>query len=382
MALRFLTAGESHGKALVGILEGLPAGLELSAQDIQEQLLRRKLGHGRGLRQKIESDAVEILAGVRRGRTLGSPLALWIANADFKNWEKVMSVEPAEGPPARRVDIPRPGHADLVGKLKYGFDDMRDVLERASARETAMRVALASVARKFLKACGIEVASRVVSIGGEADGSALDCGIAELNALADSSPVRCADPEAEKRMTAAIDKAKADGDTLGGIFEVWADGLPVGLGSYAQWDRRLEGPLSAAVMSLNAVKGVEIGLGFGAARLPGSRVHDEFVPKGKKVGYKSNRSGGIDGGISTGQPLVVRAAMKPLSTLMKPLDSVDLRTLKPAKAHIERSDVCASPAAAVIAESLVALVLADALLVKFGGDSMAEIIPRLKAWNP
>jgi chorismate synthase len=382
MALRFLTAGESHGPALQGILEGLPAGLALSQAEIQAQLRRRKAGHGRGNRQKIEGDEVEILSGVRHGRTLGSPLGLLIRNLDFKNWQGLMGAEPPVGPVGRRVEVPRPGHADLVGKLKYGFDDMRDALERSSARETAMRVALASAARVFLQHCGIAVASRVVSIGSVADETDLPCPISTLNARADGSPVRCTGKDAERGMIAAIDAAKEAGDTLGGVFEVYADGLPVGLGSYAQWDRRLEAPLAAAVMSLNAIKGVEIGLGFEAARRPGSQAHDELEPRGKRVAYRTNRSGGIDGGITTGQPLVLRAAMKPLATLMKPLDSVDLRTMKPAKAHVERSDACAVPAAAVIAESLVCVVLADALLAKFGGDSMKEILPRLKAWNP
>jgi chorismate synthase len=382
MALRFLTAGESHGPGLMGILDGMPAGLSLEAKDIQEQLLRRKKGHGRGNRQKIEGDQVEILAGVRHGRTLGSPVGLLIRNLDFKNWQGLMGAEPASGPVGRRVEVPRPGHADLVGKLKYGFDDMRDALERSSARETAMRVAVASVARQFLKACGISVASRVVSIGAASDETDLPCSIEQLNAKADDSPVRCTGKVGEADMISEIDSAQRRGDTLGGIFEVYASGLPVGLGSYAQWDRRLEAPLAAALMSLNAIKGVEVGLGFDAARRPGSQAHDELEPRGKKVGYRTNRSGGIDGGISTGQPLIVRAAMKPLATLMKPLDSVDLRTMKPAKAHVERSDACAVPAAAVIGESLVCLVLADALLAKFGGDSMAELLPRLKAWKP
>lgn len=382
MSLRFLTAGESHGKALVGILEGLPAGLRLSASDIQEQLARRKRGYGRGNRQKIETDEVRILSGVRHGRTLGSPVALLIENRDFKNWERVMGAEPVSGEVPRRVEVPRPGHADLVGKLKYGFDDMRDALERSSARETAMRVALACCARRLLDECGVHVASRVTAIGGEVDASPIPVVVGRLNRRADASPVRCTGVSAEKRMLARIDLAASAGDTVGGVFEVYADGLPVGLGSYAQWDRRLEGPLCAALMSLNAIKGVEVGLGFAGAGLPGSKVHDALLPRGKRVAYASNRSGGLDGGMTTGQPLVVRAAMKPLATLMKPLDSVDLRTMKPAKAHVERSDVCAVPAAAVIGESLVALVLADALLAKFGGDSMGELLPRVKAWAP
>jgi len=381
MILRYLTAGESHGKALVGILEGLPAGLKLAAGDIQADLMRRKKGHGRGNRQKIEGDKVEILSGIRAGKTLGSPLGLLIPNLDFKNWESIMGAEPTDAAAARRVEIPRPGHADLVGKLKYGFDDMRNVLERASARETAMRVALGAAARRFLSECGVVVASRVIAIGGETDDSPVPCPLSELNELTDANPVRCANAPFSKRMITRIDEAKAAGDTLGGVFEVLAEGLPIGLGSYAQWDRRLEGPLSAALMSLNAIKGVEVGYGFRGAGVPGSRAHDAYEPKGKKVGYRSNRSGGLDGGMTTGQTLVLRAAMKPIATLMKPLDSVDLRTMKPAKAHVERSDACAVPAAAVIGESLVCLVLADALLTKFGGDSMQEILPRLAAWR-
>ena len=381
MTLRFLTAGESHGKALVGILEGMPAGLALTAADVQRALLRRKKGHGRGNRQKIEGDQVELLSGVRHGKTLGSPIALLVPNQDFKNWENVMGAEPSDAPSARRVDVPRPGHADLVGKIKYGFEDMRDVLERASARETAMRVARGAVARTFLKDCGIVVASRVVMIGGEADESALPCAVAKLNALVDSDPVRCSNEDASSRMVARIDAAKAAGDTVGGVFEVLVEGLPVGLGSYAQWDRRLEGPLTAALMSLNAIKGVEVGHGFRGAGLPGSRAHDAYEPRGRKVAYRSNRSGGLDGGMTTGQTLVLRAAMKPIATLMNPLDSVDLRTMRPAKAHVERSDACAVPAAAVSGEALAALVLADAVLAKFGGDSMGELLPRLKAWG-
>ncbi|MBI3564717.1 MAG: chorismate synthase, partial [Elusimicrobia bacterium] len=345
-----MTAGESHGKALVGVLEGMPAGLRLTAADVQADLLRRKKGHGRGNRQKIEGDRVEVLSGVRRGLTLGSPIALLVPNQDFKNWEGIMGAEPTDAPAPRRVEVPRPGHADLVGKLKYGFDDMRDVLERASARETAMRVALGAVARRFLDECGVTVASRVVAIGGEEDATGLPCPVKALNARVDADPVRCGNLDASARMVARIDAAKAAGDTVGGVFEVLADGLPVGLGSYAQWDRRLEGPLAAALMSLNAIKGVEVGGGFRSAAAFGSRAHDAYEPRGKKVGYRSNRSGGLDGGMTTGQTLVVRAAMKPLATLMKPLDSVDLRTMKPAKAHVERSDVCAVPAAAVIGE--------------------------------
>jgi chorismate synthase len=258
---------------------------------------------------------------------------------------------------------------------------MRNVLERASARETAMRVALGAAARRFLSECGVVVASRVIAIGGETDDSPLPCPVSKLNALTDMDPVRCANPDFSKRMVTRIDEAKASGDTLGGVFEVLAEGLPIGLGSYAQWDRRLEGPLSQALMSLNAIKGVEIGHGFRGAGLPGSRAHDAYEPKGRKVSYRTNRSGGLDGGMTTGQTLVLRAAMKPIATLMKPLDSVDLRTMRAAKAHVERSDACAVPAAAVIGESLACLVLAGAILDKFGGDSMAELLPRLAAWR-
>lgn len=380
MSLRFLTAGESHGKALVGILEGMPAGLSISSAEILAELKRRKHGYGRGNRQKIETDDFEILSGVRHGKTLGSPIGLILPNADFKNWKNIMAPE-GSATAQRRVDIPRPGHADLVGALKYGFSDMRDVLERASARETAMRVAVASFARIFLKACGIVVASRVVAIGSAEDDRPLPCPVRSLNKRADASPVRATDKAAEKRMIAAIDRAKEDGDTVGGIFEVYADGLPHGLGSYVQWDRRIEGKIGEAFLSLNAIKGVEVGLGFKGGRLPGSLVHDAYVPKRGKIGYQSNNSGGIDGGMTTGQPIVVRAAMKPLATLMKALPSVHLKTKKAAKAHIERSDYCAVPSAAVIGESLLALVLTDALLEKFGGDSMGEILPRLRAWG-
>ncbi len=381
MALRFLTAGESHGKALVGIIEGVPAGLALTEADILADLSRRKRGHGRGNRQKIETDRPQILSGVRRGLTLGSPIALLIENLDFKNWEGVMGAEPASGPAGRVVRVPRPGHADLNGALKYRFQDMRDVLERSSARETAMRVALGAVARKLLKECGVAVASRVTAIGAAKDAGPVPCAVGELNELADASPVRCTDSETERRMVAEIDRAKVEGDTLGGVFEVLAEGLPPGLGSYAQWDRRLEGPLAAAFMSLNAIKGVEIGLGFESARRQGSMAHDEYEPGDAKVRYKTNRSGGIDGGISTGETLVIRAAMKPLATLMNPLGSVDLETGEAAKAHVERSDACAVPAAAVIGESLAALVLAQAFLDKFGGDSVGELLPRIEAWR-
>lgn len=374
--LRFLTAGESHGPALTGILEGLPAGLSLSVEDMAVQAARRRRGHGRGGRMNIEDDAVDILGGVRRGKTTGGPLALQILNKDFKVWAEVMRVAAATAPAKREVRVPRPGHADLVGKLKYRLADMRDALERASARETAMRVALGTAARRLLAELDISVGSRVTAIGGVRDDYSVgDLSGAALAKRADASPVRCLGKSAEAGMVGAIDAAKAAGDTLGGVFEVVATGLPVGLGSYAQWDRRLEADLAQSLMSLNAIKGVEIGMGFLGASARGSQVHDAlYWNKDKtKVVRRTNRSGGIDAGVSTGEPLVIRAAMKPIATLMNPLPSVDLEARTEAAAHIERSDTCAVPAGAVIAESLVCLVLADHVLVKFGGDSVAEL---------
>lgn len=384
MSFRFLTAGESHGRALTGILEGMPSGLTIDAEYIHTQLKRRKLGFGRGARQKIETDEIEILSGVRLGETLGSPISLLIFNKDWSAWKDIMSVSLVTTEVKRKLEVPRPGHADLVGGIKYHHSDMRNVLERSSARETTMRVALASVARRFLEELGVCIASRVVQIGPGRDLMPLEIPIEELNARADASPVRCLDLQAEKIMIEGIEKAKKEGDTLGGVFEVYATGLPIGLGSYAQWDRRVEGEIAKAFMSLNAIKGVEIGLGFVLGGSLGSQAHDEFIPglQGQhRVVSKSNRSGGIDGGMSTGQPIVVRAAMKPLSTLMSPLQSVNIKTHEPALAHIERSDVCAVPSAAVIGESLLALVLAEFILEKFGGDSMHEILPRVQSWR-
>lgn len=386
MSLRFLTAGESHGKALIGILEGMPSGLSVTEGELRHELKRRKLGYGRGARQKIEDDAVEIISGIRHGKTLGSPVGLLIWNKDWLAWKEVMRVENAQLSPARARDrevrIPRPGHADLVGGMKYDHSDMRNVLERASARETTIRVALGAVTRSFLRELGVEIGSRVVQIGKARDSSEFKGEISSLNSSVDVSPVRCLSRSAEKRMVSEITRAQRAGDTVGGVVEVLVSGQPLGLGSYAQWDRRIEGGIARALMSLNAIKGVEIGSGFALSSLPGSQSHDAFAPgKRRKVRYLTNRSGGIDGGMTTGQRLVIRAAMKPLATLMKPLPSVDLRTGKSAKAHIERSDVCAVPSAAVIVESLVAIVLAEAILEKFGGDSMKEIVPRVRKWN-
>jgi len=381
MTLRYLTAGESHGRALVGIIEGIPSGLELDTEVLHEQLKRRKLGYGRGNRQNIETDAVEILTGVRFGETLGSPITLVIANRDWRSWTDIMAAEPPMREGRRKVTVPRPGHADYVGGLKYRHNDMRNVLERSSARETAMRVALGSVAREFLAAFGIAIASRVVRVSTVADEQTHDVAIGDLNEQADAHPLRVLGAAAEQAMIVQVDAAKAAGDTLGGVFEVYASNVVVGLGSYAQWDRRIEAEIGRHFLSLNAIKGVEVGGGFTSAARLGSQVHDEYLPGDGRLRYGSNNSGGIDGGMTTGETLVVRAAMKPISTLMKPLRSVDLATGEATNAHIERSDTCAVPAAAVIGESLLALVLAEALLDKFGGDSMMEITPRVREWQ-
>jgi chorismate synthase len=379
--LRFLTAGESHGPALVGIIEGIPSGLRLDVETLHAQAKRRKLGYGRGNRQNIETDEIAILAGVRRGLTLGSPIALYLENKDHVRWAEIMRVDAPEddAPAARAVYVPRPGHADRIGGIKYDHEDLRNVLERASARETAMRVALGTVARTLLAELGVTIASRVVRIGRVVDETPWrDVPTEEI----DASPVRALDPAAAAAMVAEIDKAKEAGDSLGGVVEIVAHGLPVALGSYAQWDRRLEGEVAKAFLSLNAVKGVELGLGFGVAALFGSEAHDAYEPgDGTLTRYRTNRAGGIEGGMTTGQPIVVRAALKPIATLMKPLESVDLRTGEATRAHIERSDTCAVPAGAVIAESLLALVLADAVLEKFGADSMGELRERVRAWE-
>ncbi|MCG6987941.1 MAG: chorismate synthase [Gemmatimonadetes bacterium] len=377
----FRTAGESHGRGLVALVEGMPAGLSLVVErDVDPELRRRQGGYGRGRRMQIESDRAELISGVRLGETLGSPIAMLVWNRDWENWQTAMSPLPTaegENPKALRPHyLPRPGHADLVGALKYDRRDLRDILERASARETAARVACGAVARKLLSELGIRVGSHVVSIGPvQADPLPVP---PDLNGAADVSPVRCLDAHAAERMMAEIDGAKERGDTLGGVFEVVATGAPVGLGSYVSWDAKLDGRLAGAVMSVQAVKGVEIGLGFEGARRPGSEVHDPIVRAEDAVrsgglGRVSNRAGGLEGGVTTGQPVVVRGAMKPISTLRKPLASVDLRDGSAGAAAVERSDVCAVPAAAVVAESMVALVLADALMEKLGGDSMTEV---------
>jgi len=382
MHFRFRTAGESHGRGLVALVEGVPAGLGLVAErDIDPELKRRQAGYGRGGRMRIERDRAEFLSGVRFGETLGSPIAMLIWNRDWENWRIAMAHEPpdpdVDEKKLKRVHLPRPGHADLVGVLKYARGDARDILERASARETAARVAAGAVAKRLLAELGITIGSHVIALG-SVEANPPDPLPEDINAAADESPLRTLDIEAEARMVQAVDEARAAGDTLGGVFEVVARGVPVGLGSHVAWDTRLDGRLAQALMSIQAIKGVEIGLGFEGARRPGSAVHDEFErdPNASRSGgYNrlSNNAGGLEGGITTGAPLVLRAAMKPLSTLMKPLRSIDLRTGEEARAAIERSDVTAVPAAAVVGEAMVAIVLADAVLEKFGGDSLAEL---------
>jgi chorismate synthase len=371
MTFRFTTAGESHGRGLVGILEGIPAGLPVSAADVDLELKRRMGGYGRGARMKIESDHIEWLAGVRAGETLGSPIAMLIWNRDWEHWQDVMAPEADDpkGERRRQVTRPRPGHADLTGSLKYDRADARDILERASARETVARVACGAVCKKLLAEFAIEIGSHVAELGGV---TAKACSVlpAPLNEAADRSPVRCLDPDAEREMVARIDAAKAAGDTLGGIVEVIALGVPVGLGSHVSWDTKLDGRLAQALMSIPAVKGVELGLGFEAARRKGSEVHDEILPGFARA---TNRAGGTEGGMTTGEPVVVRVAMKPISTLMSPLKTVDLKTGGPAQAQSERSDVTAVPAMGVIAEAMVAIVLTEALLEKFGGDALSEL---------
>ena len=396
MHLRFTTAGESHGKAFVTIVEGLPAGLPVAAEAVDRDLARRMQGYGRGARMKIERDRIEWLSGVRAGETLGSPVAMLIANRDWANWEDVMAPEAADGEPAgelrrRRVSRPRPGHADLAGVLKYDRLDARDILERASARETAARVAAGALAKRLLDEFGVEVGSHVVTLGGVIAARPAELPV-PLNDAADRSEVRVLDPSVEPEIIRRIDAAKQAGDTLGGEVEVVARGVVVGLGSHVSWDRKLDGRLAGLLMSIPAVKGVEIGMGFAAARRPGSEVHDPITgapgsravaPPGaappiagdRRGGFRrsSNNAGGLEGGITTGEPVVVRVAMKPISTLMSPLPTVDLASGEPARAQSERSDVTAVPALGVIAEAMVALALADAMLEKFAGDSLGEM---------
>jgi chorismate synthase len=380
--LRFLTAGESHGPELVVIIEGAPAGYDIDLDAINLDLARRQKGYGRGGRMVIERDEVRVVSGIRFGRTLGSPVTFIIENQDFKNWQKRMSADPRDRGEAKLVTRPRPGHADLAGVLKYNLDDIRDVLERASARETAARVALGSFARQLIAPFGVSVLGYVGSIGSIEAKMPADISLDQLARMTEESPVRVADADAQRAIIAEIDACKKEGDTLGGVVEVVALGLPVGLGSHVQWDRKLDGRIAHALMSLQAVKGVEFGKGFGAARVRGSQLHDEigYDSATQRFTRHSNNSGGTEGGISTGEPLRVRVAFKPLSTLMRPLRSADLKTKAEAIATIERSDVCAIPAAAVIAESVVAFEIANAFLDKFGGDSFTEIARNYKGY--
>ncbi|MFP7297841.1 chorismate synthase [Neobacillus niacini] len=371
--MRYLTAGESHGPQLTTILEGLPAGMPLLAEDINTELGRRQQGYGRGRRMQIEKDTVEITSGVRHGETLGSPVALVVKNNDWKHWTKIMGADPLlegqEDEVKRKITRPRPGHADLNGAIKYGHRDMRNVLERSSARETTVRVAAGAVAKKLLSLVGVSLVSHVVEIGGIKANPNPELSMEEIKERTELSPVRCADPLVEQEMMNAIDNAKKNGDSIGGVVEVIASGMPAGLGSYVQYDRKLDAKLAAAIISINAFKGVEFGIGFEAARKPGSEVHDEIVWN-DETGYtrKSNRLGGFEGGMTTGMPIVVRGVMKPIPTLYKPLMSVDIDSKEPFSASVERSDSCAVPAAAVVAENVVAWELANSLVEQFYSD--------------
>ncbi|MGM0834933.1 MAG: chorismate synthase [Bacillota bacterium] len=373
--MRYLTAGESHGPQLTTILEGIPAGLPLTAEDINDDLARRQKGHGRGRRMQIEKDTVEILSGVRHGYTLGSPITLVVENNDWKHWTKIMGIEPIpeedQEEVKRKITRPRPGHADLNGAIKYGHRDMRNVLERSSARETTVRVAAGAVARKFLSELGITVAGHVTEIGGVKASPNTIQSLQELKDATEASPVRCFDKNVEQEMMDAIDTAKQNGDSIGGVVEVIVEGMPSGVGSYVHYDRKLDAKLAAAVMSINAFKGVEFGVGFEAARLPGSKVHDEIAWSEERGYYRlSNNLGGFEGGMTTGMPIVVRGVMKPIPTLYKPLQSVDIESKEPFQASIERSDSCAVPAASVVAEAVVAWEVASALVEQFGQDRL------------
>lgn len=377
--MRFLTAGESHGPQLTGIVEGLPSQLPLSVEDINPWLKKRQGGYGRGRRMVIETDTVEFASGVRAGRTTGAPVTLVIKNTDYRNWLEIMDPAPGNEPRKKALTAARPGHADLAGGVKYGHKDLRDVLERASARETAMRVAIGAIAHKLLSFFGVESASFVDGMAGVWSEVPFDW---SLKAQIEASPVRMTDPQAEAEVIRRVDQAKASGDTLGGIIEARFKGLVMGLGSHMHWERKLDGRIAQMVMSIPAIKGVEIGTGFANAMKPGSEVHDPIYWEPSRGYYRqSNRAGGTEAGMTTGEELVVRAALKPIATLMKPLPTVDVTTHKPADAARERSDVTAVPAASVILEALVAIVLAQAYLEKFGGDTLGELIERVERYK-
>ncbi|MBI5874457.1 MAG: chorismate synthase [Deltaproteobacteria bacterium] len=394
--LRYLTAGESHGKCLTAIMEGVPARLDLAHDDIDRELSRRQIGYGRGGRMAIEKDEVEITSGIRFGRTLGSPINMIIKNRDWENWKEIMNIEAmgnGQWAMGEEVTKPRPGHADLTGALKYGHDDIRNILERSSARETAARVAVGAVCKRFLDEFGIKVMSWVVEIGGVEVSSKLKAQSSKLEEIffnAEASDVRCPDKAISEKMRKAIDRARKNGDSIGGIFEVAVTGVPPGLGSHVQWDRKLDGNLARALMSIQAIKGIEVGMGFGVAANLGSKVHDEiFYTKGQgtrgrgqgkdfwpvvpRFYRETNNAGGIEGGMSNGEPIILRAAMKPIPTLYKPLRSIDIKTKKPFQATVERSDICAVPAASVIGEAVVAFEIANVFIDKFGGDFVDEI---------
>jgi chorismate synthase len=380
MAFRFTTAGESHGPGLVAIVEGLPAGLELDRERLDRDMARRQLGYGRGGRMKIESDAVEIRAGVRHGRTLGSPVAVLVANRDFANWEERMNPWPVDAE-VEEVHLPRPGHADLAGLLKFGHSDVRNVLERASARETAARVAAGTLAKELLYAVGVRVYSHVLQMGSVTANVPDDLGPEDFAAV-DESPVRCLDPEAAEAMVAEVDRLRKANESLGGVFEVRAFGLVPGLGSHVSWEERLDGRLAQALVSIQAIKGVSVGEAWEVAGLPGSESHDEIFWSEERGWHReTNRAGGVEGGMSNGEPLLARAALKPLSTLTKPLRSVDTETKEPAQALRERTDSTVVPAGAVVGEAMVALVLAGAYREKFGGDHIDDVLGALTAYK-
>ena len=382
--MRYFTAGESHGPELTAIIEGLPAGMPLSAEDINQELIRRQTGYGRGGRMLIETDRVRITSGVRHGKTLGSPVTLVVENKDWKNWTKVMSIEEVEEKQKRlrRVARPRPGHADLVGGMKYHHDDLRNVLERSSARETTMRVAIGAIAKKILSELNIEVAGHVTMLGGIKATIPEGITVSEVKEISNASDVRVVDPKVETEIRQLIDQTKRNGDTIGGVVEVLVGGVPAGLGSYVQWDKKLDAKIAQAVVSINAFKGVEFGVGFEAGVLPGSKVMDEILWN-EEEGYtrRSNNLGGFEGGMTNGEPIVVRGVMKPIPTLYKPLQSVDIDTKEPYKASVERSDSTAVPAASVVAESVVATVVANEILEKFSSDSFEELVDAVKNYR-